>query len=227
MAAGESEEAERMLRAAVAVLDGWDRAVARADLASVLMATERGDEAIVELEEACQCPLSSEEQEGQMLEMRIRLAHLLVQAERTDEAEEILLGAKPGHESLAAAMAGEALAEFYVGQGRHDEALAILRPALTRLSEESSDRAASAAVTLAYASQCSGASGGWEALATLPSDLQGAAIVNFCDRLPSFDREAARAMLDALLARLEGKTSWDWECEQLHAAAKQLDEAGS
>lgn len=223
MANGEIDEAERMLRAAIEVLRDWPRSVAQGDLASLLMACEREEEAIDELKWACQAPAQLPADQEEKLELRIRLAHLLVRADRLGEAEGVLVDAAPeAGDSILAALAVEALAEFYVDQERCDEALEILRPAVSLLSSQGHDRAAAAAVTLAHALQRSKAISLWDALADLPVDLQSAAVVNLCDRLHSFAPNSAKAMLEALLTRLDGKVAWQWESQQLRAAAETL-----
>jgi tetratricopeptide (TPR) repeat protein len=223
LASGESDAAEEMMRAAIATLSGWPRALAHGDLASVLMALERNEEAIDQLALACGLATGHAGERVELLEMRIRWARLLRSAGRSAEAEDVLLAADASRDdSIDSALAVEALAEFYVDEGRADEAIAILGPAFSRLAKEQHDRAAAAAVTLAWAQQLSGAVAPWQCLEALPADLQTAAVGNFCDRLPAIDAGLRTPMLESLLSLLSKSSEFEGECQELRAAAQAL-----
>jgi tetratricopeptide (TPR) repeat protein len=223
MTAGESAAAEEMLRAAVTTLEGWPKALAHGDLASLLVALDREAEAIAELQLACELGKGNLAEQGEALELRIRLARLLAKAGDEAGAEQLLLAPEePGEEPVFGALRSEALAEFYLDEGRAPEALSLLGPALAVLVEHDHDRAASTAVTLALAHHAEGDALPWSAMDVLADDLKSSAVMNFCDRLPSMGAASRTPMLHLLIEALSMQGAFAPECQQLRSLALEL-----
>jgi tetratricopeptide (TPR) repeat protein len=223
MAEGEADKAEEMLRAAVDILEGWPKALAHADLGSLLMALERDADAITELEAACALGSRSPDQQEEMLEFRIRLSRLLSRAGQEEAAERVLIEAEAvSEEPIFSALRAEALAELYIDQGKAEKVVAILEPVFTYLAKSEHDRAAAVAVTLAFARHKLGADAPWQSLDMLADDLKSSVVLNFCDRLPSIEEKTGLRLLEPLLDLLLDLPDFRQECHQLRSVASDI-----
>ncbi len=226
LADGESDEAEEMLRAAVENLEGWPKAMAHGDLASLLIILGREPEAIVELHSACELFDRETGEPMEKLEFRIRLSRLHADGGDEGSAERVLLEQGPPNGGpIFDALQVEALAEFYVNQDRAHEAIAVLGRGLAVLASDEHDRAASAAVTLAYAYHRAGRRSPWSSLKLLPDDLKSSVVLNLSDRLPKVVAALRGPMLESLLEELSSLPAFDQERGQLRALAADLPQA--
>ncbi len=212
LADGESEEAERMLVMAVEVLEGWPKALARADLANVMAALGRKDEAISQLHLACQCTVEQESQNEHALEMKIQLANWQLRSGDFEAAvQHLRAGEEQQEQPTLRAMRKEALGEILVFASENSQALPLLEEAFERLCAVEHDRAASCLVTLAYVRQCLETPSPWQGLERLPSDLQRGVCTNFSDRFSCFASHPARLVQLELITALEGFGGWQEE----------------
>ena len=223
MVQGEAEEAEEMLRAAVTNLEGRAKAIAHGDLATLLIVLGRDSEAIAELQSACELAWREPGEPAETVELQIRLSRLHADAGDEGSAERVLQTREPATGGpVFDALLTEALAEFYIDRNRADEAIALLQSALAILASDEHDRAASAAVTLAYAYHCVGRSSPWSSLQALAEDLKSSAVVNLCDRLPSMLAAQRGPMLESLMEELSTQPAFEQECQQLRAVAAEI-----
>lgn len=225
MVQGETDEAEEMLRAAVANLEGWPKAIAHGDLASLLIVLGRNPEAMAELQSACALAWREPGDPAETVELQIRLSRLHADAGDEDSAERVLQSRPDSGGPVFDALLAEALAEFYIDRNRPNEAIALLRSGLAVLASDEHDRAASAAVTLAYAYQCVGQASPWSSLQALADDLKSSAVVNLCDRLPSMLAAQRAPMLESLIEELSTQPAFEQERQQLRAAMPPEDDA--
>ncbi len=222
---GESDEAERMLRQAVRVLEGWDKALALADLASFMAACSREVEAAEALAQALE--LAEQQADApaeQVLELRVQMAQAYSRDGRIDKAREVLHGAIAAADSdLCLGLAEEAFAEFAVRHGELADALPNYERACARLALADHDRAPIAAVRYAHALLIDGQDNLWRAFDALSEELQHAVPVALAHLAFSFERDESMALIAALMDRVGTCGHWQEERESLASIAAELE----